>query len=101
MKEEDPLTPEEILKDALPAIDGPDFEDCGTEFKKDLRWAVALKLAAHLFASFVDTKLVGTSSKKVKWARGFRQCCCSATWRMPVTKSLLLLGNRRWPGSEI
>lgn len=37
MKEEDPLTPEEILKDALPAIDGPEFEDCGTEFKKDLR----------------------------------------------------------------
>lgn len=46
MKEEDPLTPEEILKDALPAIDGPDFENCGTEFKKDLRWAVVLKRAA-------------------------------------------------------
>jgi len=37
MKEEDPLTPEEILQDALPAIDGPEFEHCGTEFKKDLR----------------------------------------------------------------
>ena len=45
MKDEDPLTPEEILKDALSAIDGPDFEDCGTEFKKDLRWAVVLKRA--------------------------------------------------------
>ena len=59
MKEEDPLTPEEILKDALPAIDGPDFENCGTEFKKDLRWAVVLKRAAKIFASFLDTKLGG------------------------------------------
>ena len=57
MKEEDPLTPEEILKDALPVIDGPEFENCGTEFKKDLRWAVMLKLAAHVFASLFDTKL--------------------------------------------
>ena len=47
MKEEDPLTPEEILKDALPAIDGPEFEHCGAEFKKDLRWAVLLNCTAH------------------------------------------------------
>ena len=59
MKDEDPLTPEEILKDALPAIDGPDFEDCGTEFKKDLRWVVVLKRAAQVFASSLDTKLAG------------------------------------------
>ena len=72
MKDEDPLTPEEILKDALPAIDGPDFEDCGSEFKKDLRWAVVLERVAHVFASFLDTKLVET---KIKWARGFCQRC--------------------------
>lgn len=75
MKEEDPLTPEEILKDALSAIDGPEFEDCGTEFKKDLRWAFVLKLAAHVFASFVDANLVGNVWTKITRSRGFRQRC--------------------------
>ena len=57
MKEEDPLTPEEILKDALPAIDGPEFEHCGTEFKKDLRWAVLLNFTAHA-RSFLNNILI-------------------------------------------
>lgn len=36
MKDEVPLTPEEIIEEALPALDGPDFQHCGAEFKKDL-----------------------------------------------------------------
>ena len=40
MKDEQTLTSEEILKQALPTIDGSDFQDCGTEFKKELKWVV-------------------------------------------------------------
>lgn len=40
MKEEEPLSSEEILQVALPSIDGSDFHDCGTEFKKELRWGL-------------------------------------------------------------
>lgn len=37
MKDESPLSPEEIRSFALQAIDGSEFQDCGTEFKKDLK----------------------------------------------------------------
>lgn len=37
MKEEDLFILEEIFKDVLLVIDGFDFENCGIEFKKDLR----------------------------------------------------------------
>ena len=51
MKDEEPLTSLEILKEALQAIDGPDFYDCGSEFKKDLKWVVvnALKYVIVTF----------------------------------------------------
>ena len=37
MKDESPLPPEDIRSFALQAIYGSDFQDCGTEFKKDLK----------------------------------------------------------------
>lgn len=37
MKEEETLTTEEIMEEALSAIDGPEFQGCGREFRKDLK----------------------------------------------------------------
>ena len=37
MKDEENLTAEEIVQEAVSAIDGPDFHGCGREFKRELK----------------------------------------------------------------
>ena len=42
MKDEENLTAQEIKEEALLTIDGPDFHGCGREFRKELKWVLAL-----------------------------------------------------------
>lgn len=42
MKDEENLTAEEIVQEAVSAIDGPDFHGCGREFKRELKWVLTL-----------------------------------------------------------